>query len=115
MVMTHYSKVAATVFDQIKAGHKIIEPRLNDAMHQQVKLGDLIVIINRQTNQEVVAKVVGVLRYKTFDELFAAFPARYFGVEDVAAIQQEVRRWYSTQAERDCGVIGIKLHVLRAK
>lgn len=113
--MTHYSKVVASVFEQIKAGHKIIEPRLNDAMHQRVKLGDLIVIINRQTNQEIVAKVVGVLRYMTFDDLFAAFPARYFGVEDTAAIKQEVGRWYSSQAEAEHGVIGIKLHVLRAQ
>jgi ASC-1-like (ASCH) protein len=112
--MTHYSKVAPSVFEQIKAGHKIIEPRLNDHLHRRVKLGDLIVIINRQSNQEVVAKVVGVLRYPSFDALFSAFPARYFGVEDVAVIKQEVSRWYSTQAEAQHGVLGIKLHVLRA-
>jgi ASC-1-like (ASCH) protein len=112
--MTHYSKVAPSVFEQIKSGHKIIEPRLNDAVHRHVKLGDLIVIINRQTNQEVVSKVVGVLRYKSFDDLFAAFPARYFGVEDVPVIKQEVAQWYSTAAEQEHGVLGIKLHVLRA-
>lgn len=112
--MTHYSKVTPSVFEQIKSGHKIIEPRLNDAMHKHVKLGDLIVIINRQTNQEVVAKVVGVLRYASFDALFGAFPARYFGVDDVAAIKQEVSQWYRSSDEAAHGVLGIKLHVLRA-
>lgn len=111
--MTHYSKVAGHVFTQIKHGHKIIEPRLNDAVHRQVRIGDLIVIISRDTREEVVAKVVGVLRYRTFDELFAAYPPTYFGVDDAADIRREVARWYSTDAEATHGVLGIKLHVLR--
>jgi ASC-1-like (ASCH) protein len=111
--MTHYSQVASSVFEQIKDGKKIIEPRLNDAVHQKVRIGDLIVIINRATKQEVVAKIVGVLHYPSFDELFAAFPPRYFGVESAAAIKQEVSRWYNTDAEAQFGVLGIKLHVLR--
>lgn len=111
--MIHYSKVADSVFAQIKLGHKIIEPRINDAVHQQVRIGDLIVIINRQTREEVVAKVVGVLRYRTFNELFAAYPPDYFGVGDVAEAYQEVSRWYGKEAELAHGVLGIKLHVLR--
>lgn len=113
--MTHYSKVAGSVFEQIKAGHKIIEPRLNDAVHKQVRLGDLIVIINRDNAQEVVAKVVGILRYPSFDELFAAFPPKYFGVESAADVKKEVSRWYSSESEAEHGVLGIKLHVLRAR
>jgi ASC-1-like (ASCH) protein len=112
--MTHYSQVADSVFTQIVRGHKIIEPRINDAVHQKVRIGDLIVIINRTTRQEVVAKVVGVLRYPTFDALFAAFPPRYFGVADIGEITQEVSRWYNPAAEAEYGVLGIKLHVLRA-
>jgi len=112
--MTYYSQVADSVFAQIKAGHKIIEPRLNDAAHQKVHIGDLIIIINRQTREEVVAKVVGMLRYPNFDALFAAFPPRYFGVSSAEAIRQEVARWYDTAAEAEHGVLGLKLHVLRA-
>jgi ASC-1-like (ASCH) protein len=111
--MTHYSKVAGSVFAQIKHGHKIIEPRLNDAMHQRVRIGDLIVIINRDTREEVVAKVVGILRYRTFDELFGAYPPSYFGVNDAADIRHEVAQWYGDEAEATHGVLGIKLHVLR--
>jgi ASC-1-like (ASCH) protein len=113
--MTHYSQVADSVFDQIKKGEKIIEPRLNDDAHKKVRIGDMLVIINRTTREEVVAKVVGVLRYSTFEALFAAFPARYFGVDDIAAVREEVGRWYHTAAESEHGVLGIKLHVLRAK
>lgn len=111
--MTHYSQVADSVFVQIKKGDKIIEPRLNDDAHKKVRLGDMLIIINRTTHEEVVAKVVGVLRYPTFDALFAAFPARYFGVDDIAEVRQEVSRWYHGDAEAAHGVLGLKLHVLR--
>jgi ASC-1-like (ASCH) protein len=113
--MTHYSQVADSVFTQIKHGHKMIEPRLNDDAHKNVRIGDLIVIINRQTREEVVAKVVGVLRYPTFDALFAAFPLRYFGADDHEQLRKEVARWYDTASEATHGVLGIKLHVLRAQ
>jgi len=113
--MTHYSEVADSVFLQIKQGRKIIEPRLNDDAHKRLRLGDMLVIINRTTREEAVAKVVGMLRYPTFAALFAAFPPRYFGVNDVQEIRQEVARWYHTDAETIHGVLGIKLHVLRAK
>lgn len=113
--MTHYSEVADSVFAQIKQGDKIIEPRLNDPAHRRLRLGDMLVVINRATREEVVAKVVGLLRYPTFEALFVAFPPRYFGVDDIGAIREEVARWYHTTAEQEHGVLGIKLHVLRAK
>lgn len=109
--MTHYSQVNAAVFEQIKHGHKIIEPRLNDEAHRRIKLGDLIVVVNRSNQEEVIAKVVGVLRYKTFAQLLAAFPASYFGALEV--VQKELRQWYSPSDEQQYGVLGIKLHVLR--
>lgn len=113
--MTHYSQVADSVFIQIKKGEKIIEPRLNDDAHKRLRIGDMLVIINRTTREEVVAKVVGMLRYPTFEALFAAFPARYFGVDDIADVRQEVARWYGAPAEAQYGVLGIKLHVLSSK
>ncbi|HVI69786.1 MAG TPA: ASCH domain-containing protein [Magnetospirillaceae bacterium] len=112
--MTHYSQVGPAVFAEIKGGHKIVEPRLNDVAHQRVRLGDLVVITNRVTHEEIVTKVVGVLRYATFDELFAALSPSYFGVTDVAAVKEQVNSWYSPSAQRAHGVIGIKLHLLRA-
>lgn len=112
--MIHYSAVAASVFDKIQDGHKVIEPRINDAVHRQVKLGDMIVIINRDTHKELLVKVVGVLRYKTFAELFKAFPSRYFGFDSAEAAMAEVRKWYSPNDEAEHGVLGIKVHVMEA-
>lgn len=111
--MTHYSLVSPAAFYQIRDGRKIIEPRLNDAAHQRVRLGDLVVMVNRETRQEVVTKVVGVLRYASFEQLFAAFPPRYFGVASAAEALQEVNRWCPPQAAQASGVVGVKVHVLR--
>ena len=112
--MTHYSQVDPDVFGQIKRRHKIIEPRIRDNAHQRIRLGDLIMVINRHTGEEIVTKVVGVLRYGTFAELFAAFPAQYFGYDTPEEAMHEVSRWYSRSAEQTHGVLGIKLHVLAA-
>lgn len=102
------------MFDLIKHGRRLVEPRLNDNDHRMIKIGDLIIIVNNTTKEELVCKVVGVLRYKKFDELFTVFPPEYFGVQNLGDIQKMVRAWYTPQAEAQYGVLGIKLHVLKA-
>lgn len=101
------------MFDQIKGGHKIIEPRLNDEAHQRLRLGDLLIIANRATKEELVAKVVGILRYANFDAMFNALPAKYFGTAGITGIRGQVNAWYSPAQQNAHGVLGIKLHVLK--
>lgn len=112
--MTHYSVVSQTVFAKIKHGERIIEPRINDDAHRNIRPGDLIVITNRDTHEEVVTKVVGVLRYPSFVEMLQANPPSRFGVEDERDVIAEMRRYYTADQEVDHGVLGIKLHLLQA-
>lgn len=111
--MTHYSQVSSGVFAALKARRKIIEPRLNDDAHKKVRLGDLLLFTDRTTGQELLAKVVGVLRYPSFVELFNAFPPSHFGATNMQAAIDEVRQWYSPQSEKAHGVLGLKLHILK--
>jgi ASC-1-like (ASCH) protein len=111
--MTHYSVVSSGVFAQITKGERVIEPRLNDDAHRRIRPGDLIVVTDRDTRAEVVTKVVGVLRYPSFVELFQAYPAARFGVADERDILAEMRRYYTPDQEMTHGVLGIKLHVLK--
>jgi ASC-1-like (ASCH) protein len=113
--MTHYSVVSPVVFASIQAGHRVIEPRLNDAAHRAIRPGDLIVITNRETEEQVVTKVVGILRYPSFMELVQAYPADRFGVYDERDILAEMRRYYTADQELEHGVVGIKLHRLSNK
>lgn len=113
--MTHYSEVADGVFAQIKRGARVIEPRLNDDAHRRIRPGDMIVVRNRATKQELITKVVGVLRYPSFVEMLQANPASRFGVDDEHEILNEMRRYYTTDQEIANGVLGIKLHLLQGE
>lgn len=111
--MTHYSVVSSAVFAQIKNGGRLIEPRLNDDAHRKVRPGDLVIVTDRTTREEVVAKVVGVLRYPSFVEMLQANPPARFGATDEHEVLAEMRRYYTSDQEITHGVLGIKLHVLK--
>lgn len=113
--MTHYSQIADGPFQQIKRGERLIEPRLNDDAHRKIRPGDLIIITNRSTGEEVITKVVGVLRYPSFMELLQAYPPERFGVADERDMLAEMRRYYTQDQEIAHGVLGIKLHLLKGK
>ncbi|HSW81465.1 MAG TPA: ASCH domain-containing protein, partial [Candidatus Saccharimonas sp.] len=112
--MTHYSVVADGPFQQIKNGERLIEPRLNDKAHKAIRPGDLIVLTNRTSREEIITKVVGVLRYPSFVELLQAYPAARFGADDDRTVLTEMRRYYTPEQEMTHGVLGIKLHLLKA-
>src|SRR5690242_15233403 len=111
--MTYNSEVSAAVFVKIASGQLVIEPRLNDAAHRKIKIGDLILFVNRATREERLAKVVGLLRFDSFKELFNAYPAERFGAENDQELLAAMRRVYSTQQEAQHGVLGIKVHLLK--
>jgi len=111
--MTHYSQVSDAVFARIAAGARQIEPRLHDASHRAIKPGDLILFQARGSKQEVLAKVVGLLRFDSFVELFHAYPPSRFGAESERELLSEMQRTYTPQQESDHGVLGVKLHLLK--
>jgi len=111
--MTYHSVVSAVVFAKIKAGQMVIEPRLNDAAHRKIKIGDLILFVNRESREEQLAKITGLLRFDSFMELFHAYPAERFGASSEQELLQAMRRLYGAEEETNHGVLGIKVHVLK--
>ncbi len=111
--MTHYSQVSSAVLAQIVAGERQIEPRLHDASHKAIKPGDLILFQARDGGREVLAKVVGLLRFGSFVELFHAYPPARFGAASERELLQEVQRTYTPEQEAEHGVLGVKLHLLK--
>lgn len=101
------------MFAKIVTGQAVIEPRLNDAVHRKIKIGDLILFVNRNTREERLAKVVGLLRFGSFKELFGAYPPERFGGESEQALIRDMKRLYSVEQETEQGVLGIKVHVLK--
>lgn len=111
--MTHRSIVDNETFEIIAGGRRVIEPRLYDTAHRQIKIGDLLLLVNRDTKAELLAKVVGLLRYPSFKELFTANPLSRFGADDEADLHKAMRHFYAADDEIRHGVVGVKLHILK--
>jgi ASC-1-like (ASCH) protein len=110
--MTYNSEISALAFAKIVSGQAMIEPRLNDEVHRKIKVGDLILFVNRQSREERLAKVVGLLRFGSFVELFNAYPPERFGADSEQELIKAMRMFYSPKQEGEYGVLGIKVHIL---
>lgn len=100
-------------FDFIKNGTKCIELRLYDEKRQQIKLGDSIEFLKSE-NEKFKAKVIGLLRYETFSDLFNDFDISVLA--DQSMTKQELlnvlQEFYTPEKQAQYGVLGIRLELL---
>ena len=72
--MIHEMKLQPKYYDYILKGTKRIEIRLNDEKRQAIKLGDKIRFLKEPNlNESFEAKVIGLLKYSSFEDLFKDF------------------------------------------
>ncbi len=57
-------------FNLIKKGIKEVEYRLNDDKRKQIKIGDIIVFTNRNTQEQLKVKVIDLKYYKNLLDMF---------------------------------------------
>lgn len=106
---THHLKLATVPFDAIVSGQKTIESRLYDEKRRQVQIGDKIIFTNRENpDQAVTVEVIGLLRYKTFKDLFSHNNPGKFGGESVQWLENQINEFYSMEDQLESGVIGIE-------
>lgn len=109
----HKFRLATGPFIAIKSGTKTIESRLYDEKRQLIKLGDEIIFTNTSaSDQTVTVKVIGLLRYKTFYDLFSHNKLTKFGGESVKKLDNQINEFYSKEAQNKYGVIGIEFKLL---
>jgi len=108
--MIFRSEIDEPTFELIISKKRIIEPRLYNDVHTKIKIGDMIVFINRVTKKEIVTKVVGLLRFTSFKELFNSYPTDRFGKPE-RELLSDMRAFYGDQ-EQQFGVVGLKIHCL---
>lgn len=108
-----YSLQLATVpFNAIVSRGKVIESRLYDEKRQLIQLGDTIVFVNRESpDQTVEAKVIGLLRYATFRDLFTHNDSSKFGGESIEWLENQINEFYSIEDQERNGVIGIEFEL----
>ena len=110
---THQMNLQPKYFDFIKNGTKRIELRLYDEKRQQIKLGDNIEF-SKSENEKFKAKVIGLLRYETFSDLFNDFDISVLA--DQFMTKQELlnalQEFYTPEKQAQYGVLGIRLELL---
>ena len=107
-------KLQPKFFDFIKYGTKRIELRLYDEKRRNIELGDKIVFRKEPELKEVVeATVVGLLRYKSFKELFEDFDMSLLADRSMTKgeLLEVLEEFYTVEKQEEFGVLGIKVEL----
>ena len=101
-------------FNWIKEGKKVVEIRLYDEKRKRIELGDVIVFKKLNSDKEIKVKVKGLLRFKSFEDLFLFIPKRYLAHESLSLSEQieRIRKYYSEEKEKKYGVLAIWFEVI---
>jgi ASC-1-like (ASCH) protein len=99
-------------FIEILRGRKVIEGRVNKPKFQNLKIGDKLIIRNKDSNESVIKNIVDLKRYKSFREYLF-----YCGLEktlpNIYNIEEGVNIYLSfpgfIEGEKEYGVIAIFL------
>ena len=97
--MTHILKLQPKFFDFIKDGTKRIELRLFDEKREPEEIDSLKV------------KVIGLLRYRSFEDLFEDFPIEILADSSMtkAELLNALEEFYTPEKQEKYSVLGIKI------
>ena len=110
---THQLRLATEPYDAIVSGKKTIESRLYDEKRQKIQIGDQIIFTNREDpSQTATVKVIGLLRYATFHDLFSHNDPHKFGGDSVEWLENQINEFYSLHDQRQNGIVGIEFELI---
>lgn len=113
--MIHEMKLQPSYYNYILKGTKRIEIRLYDEKREKIKIGDTIKFLKEpDLNESFYAKVSGLLRYNTFEDLFKDFDIAI--LSDKTMTKEELintlEKFYSKEKQAQYGVLGIRIELL---
>ena len=109
----HYMKLHNDPFNLIKSGTKTIELRLNDLKRQKIKVDDLIEFTNRITDEKMVVRVVDLIKFNNFSDLYKNISKVSMGYrEDEDANPSDMELYYSLEEQEKYGVLAIKIEMI---
>ena len=111
--MKHGMNLQSKYFDYIKNGTKRIELRIFDEKRQKIRLGDIIEFTNPD-GEMLAVKVVGLLRYGSFEDLFKDFDIAVLADESMTKreLLDVLNGFYPLEKQNEMGVVGIRVEVL---
>lgn len=111
--MQHKMKLSSEPFGKIARKEKVVESRLYNEKRQTIQLGDEIEFSeNDKPETKVNTRVIGLLRYQTFKDLFRDHEPALFGGESRDFLLQEIKSFYSDEDEQKYGVVGVRIGVI---
>jgi len=95
-------------FENIRKGLKKMEIRLFDEKRQKIKIGDVIKIINKEDNSQVLfTKVIRLSRFSSFEKLFEVFGNKIKDYE-----KEILKKVYSKEKEEKYGILAIHFELI---
>ena len=113
--MEHEMKLQPEYYNFIVNGTKRIEIRLYDEKRQQIKIGDVIKFLKEpELNDSFNAKVVGLLRYNSFEEMFKDFDISILSDESMTKDEliSVLEQFYTKEKQEKYGVLGIRIELI---
>ena len=109
----HEMNLQSKYYDFIKDGTKRIELRLYDEKRQRIKLGDEIEFSKSET-EKFKAKVIGLIRYQSFEDLFKDFPIEILADKTMTKneLLNVLSEFYTEEKQREFGVVGIRIKII---
>lgn len=99
-------------FESIVSLSKKVEMRLNDEKRRKLKIGDLIVFTNTQSKEEIIAEVLDLKRFKTFDELYSSYEKTVIGYKkNETANPNDMLEYYSKEQIEKYGALAIEIRL----
>ena len=113
--MEHEMKLQPEYYNFILNGTKRIEIRLFDEKRQQIKIGDTIKFLKEpELNESFKARVVGLLRYNSFEDMFKDFDISV--LSDKSMTKEELisvlEQFYTKEKQEQYGVLRIRIELL---
>ena len=111
----HEMKLQPEYFNFILNGTKRIEIRLNDEKRQCIKLGDTIKFMKEPNLEESFnAKVVGLLRYNSFKDMFEDYDISVLSDESMTKDEliSVLEQFYTKEKQEKYGVLGIRIELV---
>lgn len=110
---THNLNLQDKFFNYIQNGTKRIELRLFDEKRQKIQLNDHIIFTNSKGNT-LEARVIGLLRYNNFSDLFNDFSISIMANKDMTKdeLMSALCEFYTPEKQAQYGVIGIRIELI---
>ena len=108
-------KLQSKYYNYIKSGTKRIELRLYDEKRKNINIGDIITFYKEpELVESFGAKVIGLLRYNSFSDLFKDFDIEHLADKSMSKeeLLNTLERFYTVDMQKKYGVLGIRIELM---